>query len=81
MLTGVATQGVVVVLEALRVLAEAKFAPANTLEFHFYSGSFYPSSPLPTYLAVQWSRWGKATESTHANVRTFRRGGWPARFS
>ncbi|KAI1123061.1 Zn-dependent exopeptidase [Nemania abortiva] len=30
--------GVVVVLEALRVLAEAKFAPANTLEFHFYSG-------------------------------------------
>lgn len=32
------TQGVVVVLEALRVLAEAKFKPANTLEFHFYSG-------------------------------------------
>ncbi|KAJ8121872.1 hypothetical protein O1611_g9986 [Lasiodiplodia mahajangana] len=31
-------QGVVVVLEALRVLAEAKYAPANTLEFHFYSG-------------------------------------------
>ncbi|KAI1750420.1 Zn-dependent exopeptidase [Xylaria castorea] len=30
--------GVVVVLEALRVLAEAKYAPANTLEFHFYSG-------------------------------------------
>ncbi|KAK8051470.1 peptidase family M28 [Apiospora rasikravindrae] len=30
--------GVVVVLEALRVLAEAKFKPANTLEFHFYSG-------------------------------------------
>ncbi|KAH8157071.1 hypothetical protein CIB48_g11175 [Xylaria polymorpha] len=30
--------GIVVVLEALRVLAEAKFAPANTLEFHFYSG-------------------------------------------
>ncbi|KAI1174253.1 Zn-dependent exopeptidase [Nemania sp. FL0916] len=30
--------GVVAVLEALRVLAEAKYAPANTLEFHFYSG-------------------------------------------
>ncbi|KAI0535924.1 Zn-dependent exopeptidase [Xylaria digitata] len=30
--------GVVVVLEALRVLANAKYAPANTLEFHFYSG-------------------------------------------
>ncbi|KAJ2990374.1 hypothetical protein NUW58_g2980 [Xylaria curta] len=30
--------GVVVVLEALRVLAEAKYAPSNTLEFHFYSG-------------------------------------------
>ncbi|KAI1359700.1 Zn-dependent exopeptidase [Xylaria arbuscula] len=30
--------GVVVVLEALRVLAEAGFKPANTLEFHFYSG-------------------------------------------
>ncbi|KAI0803683.1 Zn-dependent exopeptidase [Xylaria sp. FL0064] len=30
--------GVVVVLEALRVLAEAKYGPANTLEFHFYSG-------------------------------------------
>ncbi|KAI8943999.1 Zn-dependent exopeptidase [Xylaria longipes] len=30
--------GAVVVLEALRVLAEAKYAPANTLEFHFYSG-------------------------------------------
>ncbi|KAI0515141.1 Zn-dependent exopeptidase [Xylaria bambusicola] len=30
--------GVVVVLEALRVLAEAKYAPENTLEFHFYSG-------------------------------------------
>ncbi|KAK6819653.1 hypothetical protein PG995_011051 [Apiospora arundinis] len=30
--------GVVVILEALRVLAEAKFKPANTLEFHFYSG-------------------------------------------
>ncbi|KAK8090681.1 peptidase family M28 [Apiospora phragmitis] len=31
-------RGVVVILEALRVLAEAKFKPANTLEFHFYSG-------------------------------------------
>lgn len=31
-------QGVVVVLETLRVLAEAGFKPANTLEFHFYSG-------------------------------------------
>ncbi|KAK7749230.1 hypothetical protein SLS62_008309 [Diatrype stigma] len=30
--------GVVVVLEALRVLAEAGFEPENTLEFHFYSG-------------------------------------------
>ncbi|KAI8625092.1 Zn-dependent exopeptidase [Xylariaceae sp. FL1651] len=30
--------GVVVILEALRVLAEAKYAPENTLEFHFYSG-------------------------------------------
>ncbi|KAI3329731.1 Zn-dependent exopeptidase [Ustulina deusta] len=30
--------GVVVILEALRVLAAAKYAPANTLEFHFYSG-------------------------------------------
>ncbi|KAI1815084.1 Zn-dependent exopeptidase [Poronia punctata] len=30
--------GVVVVLEALRVLAAAKYAPENTLEFHFYSG-------------------------------------------
>jgi leucyl aminopeptidase len=28
----------VVILEALRVLAEAKYAPTNTLEFHFYSG-------------------------------------------
>uniref|UniRef100_A0A8H7NPD5 Peptide hydrolase n=1 Tax=Bionectria ochroleuca TaxID=29856 RepID=A0A8H7NPD5_BIOOC len=30
--------GVVVVLEALRVLAAAGYAPKNTLEFHFYSG-------------------------------------------
>lgn len=30
--------GVVTQLEALRVLANAKFAPKNTLEFHFYSG-------------------------------------------
>ncbi|KAI0121349.1 peptidase family M28 [Xylariales sp. AK1849] len=30
--------GVVVILEALRVLAAAKYKPANTLEFHFYSG-------------------------------------------
>ncbi|KAH6984304.1 hypothetical protein BKA56DRAFT_481308 [Ilyonectria sp. MPI-CAGE-AT-0026] len=30
--------GVVVILEALRILAEAKYAPKNTLEFHFYSG-------------------------------------------
>jgi len=30
--------GAVVVLETLRVLAEAKYAPKNTLEFHFYSG-------------------------------------------
>lgn len=30
--------GVVVVLEALRVLADAGFEPENTLEFHFYSG-------------------------------------------
>ncbi|KAI4173827.1 MAG: hypothetical protein LQ346_008336, partial [Caloplaca aetnensis] len=30
--------GVVVILEALRVLASAKFAPKNTMEFHFYSG-------------------------------------------
>jgi leucyl aminopeptidase len=28
----------VVILEALRVLANAKFTPTNTLEFHFYSG-------------------------------------------
>jgi leucyl aminopeptidase len=31
-------QGIVVILEALRVLANAKFKPTNTLEFHFYSG-------------------------------------------
>ncbi|KAI4186222.1 MAG: hypothetical protein LQ348_004252 [Seirophora lacunosa] len=30
--------GVVVLLEALRVLASNRFAPRNTLEFHFYSG-------------------------------------------
>lgn len=30
--------GVVVVLEALRVLADAGFSPKNSLEFHFYSG-------------------------------------------
>ncbi|KAG8528230.1 uncharacterized protein KY384_007147 [Bacidia gigantensis] len=30
--------GVVVILEAMRVLANAKFAPKDTLEFHFYSG-------------------------------------------
>ncbi|CAJ2510664.1 Uu.00g062890.m01.CDS01 [Anthostomella pinea] len=30
--------GVVAILEALRVLAEDGFEPANTLEFHFYSG-------------------------------------------
>ena len=30
--------GVVVILEALRVLAEAQYAPKNSLEFHFYSG-------------------------------------------
>ncbi|KAK0615683.1 hypothetical protein B0T17DRAFT_592409 [Bombardia bombarda] len=30
--------GVVVILEALRVLANAKFAPKDTLEFHFYAG-------------------------------------------
>ncbi|KXJ94721.1 hypothetical protein Micbo1qcDRAFT_193821 [Microdochium bolleyi] len=30
--------GVVVILEALRVLAAAKYKGANTLEFHFYSG-------------------------------------------
>ncbi|KAF2127071.1 bacterial leucyl aminopeptidase [Dothidotthia symphoricarpi CBS 119687] len=29
---------VVTILEALRVLAAAKYAPKNTLEFHFYSG-------------------------------------------
>lgn len=30
--------GVVTILEALRVLAAAGYAPKNTLEFHFYSG-------------------------------------------
>lgn len=30
--------GSVVVLESLRVLAEAGFAPTNTLEFHWYGG-------------------------------------------
>ncbi|KAL8951608.1 MAG: hypothetical protein Q9222_002434 [Ikaeria aurantiellina] len=30
--------GVVVIMEALRVLASSKYAPKNTLEFHFYSG-------------------------------------------
>ncbi|TGJ82951.1 hypothetical protein E0Z10_g5790 [Xylaria hypoxylon] len=30
--------GIVVILEALRVLAAAKYAPGVTLEFHFYSG-------------------------------------------
>ena len=30
--------GVVVVLEALRVLANAGFKPKDTLEFHFYAG-------------------------------------------
>ncbi|KXJ87141.1 hypothetical protein Micbo1qcDRAFT_139574 [Microdochium bolleyi] len=30
--------GIVTILEALRVLAEAAFQPDNTLEFHFYSG-------------------------------------------
>ncbi|KAF6795052.1 leucine aminopeptidase [Colletotrichum sojae] len=30
--------GVVVILEALRVLANAGFKPKNTLEFHFYGG-------------------------------------------
>lgn len=30
--------GVVVMLEALRVLANAGFKPKNTLEFHFYAG-------------------------------------------
>lgn len=30
--------GVVVILEALRVLAEKGFKPKNTLEFHFYAG-------------------------------------------
>jgi len=30
--------GSVVILEALRVLANAKYAPKNTLEFHWYGG-------------------------------------------
>ncbi|KAK1760259.1 hypothetical protein QBC47DRAFT_312598 [Echria macrotheca] len=30
--------GVVVLLEALRILSSTKFSPKNTLEFHFYSG-------------------------------------------
>ncbi|KAK4445871.1 hypothetical protein QBC34DRAFT_357436 [Podospora aff. communis PSN243] len=30
--------GVVVILEALRVLANARYSPKNTLEFHFYGG-------------------------------------------
>lgn len=30
--------GVVTILEALRVLADSKYTPRNTLEFHFYSG-------------------------------------------
>ncbi|KAH6880648.1 hypothetical protein B0T10DRAFT_411534 [Thelonectria olida] len=30
--------GVVVILEALRILAGAGYSPKNTLEFHFYSG-------------------------------------------
>ncbi len=30
--------GVVVILEALRVLANANYAPKNTIEFHFYGG-------------------------------------------
>ncbi|KAL9006908.1 MAG: hypothetical protein Q9188_000363 [Gyalolechia gomerana] len=30
--------GVVVIMEALRVLASSRFAPKNTMEFHFYSG-------------------------------------------
>jgi bacterial leucyl aminopeptidase len=30
--------GVVVILEALRVLAESGYRPKNTLEFHFYAG-------------------------------------------
>lgn len=31
-------QGVATILEALRVMAVAKYAPGNTLEFHFYGG-------------------------------------------
>ena len=30
--------GIVVILDALRVLANAGYKPTNTLEFHFYSG-------------------------------------------
>ncbi|KAH7309842.1 bacterial leucyl aminopeptidase [Stachybotrys elegans] len=30
--------GVATILEALRVLANARYAPGNTLEFHFYAG-------------------------------------------
>ena len=30
--------GVVTILEALRVLADAEYKPKNTLEFHFYAG-------------------------------------------
>lgn len=30
--------GVVVILESLRILADAGYTPKNTLEFHFYSG-------------------------------------------
>ncbi|KAL8870118.1 MAG: hypothetical protein Q9174_003762, partial [Haloplaca sp. 1 TL-2023] len=30
--------GCVVIMEALRVLANAKYTPRNTMEFHFYSG-------------------------------------------
>ncbi|KAL8923848.1 MAG: hypothetical protein Q9172_002936 [Xanthocarpia lactea] len=30
--------GVVVLMETLRVLANARYAPRNTMEFHFYSG-------------------------------------------
>ncbi|KAM0323938.1 hypothetical protein ACHAQA_008519 [Verticillium albo-atrum] len=30
--------GVVVILEALRILAQARYRPHNTIEFHFYAG-------------------------------------------
>lgn len=30
--------GTVVILEAMRILAESKFKPHNTVEFHFYAG-------------------------------------------